>query len=131
MAKKVERSNPITLAGPVGKYSHVTKISRDADIYTFSGQIGTDQEGEIPDTLNEQIVNTFDNIKHVLKSQNLSADDVIKVNIWATEQIDWDNVFYPAWDQFFEKEYPSMTVAYISALGLPELKLEIEIWAAK
>ncbi len=32
---------------------------------------------------------------------------------------------------FFGKPFPSMTVAYINALGLEEIKLEIEIWAAK
>jgi len=29
------------------------------------------------------------------------------------------------------KPSPSMTVAYVDALGLEEIKLEIEIWAAK
>ncbi|MRQ97772.1 RidA family protein, partial [Bacillus anthracis] len=28
-------------------------------------------------------------------------------------------------------QYPAMTIGYISELGLPEIKIEIEIWAAK
>lgn len=128
--KAVTRSNPSTLSAPVGNYSHVTKISGNADIYTFSGQIGTNKDGELPENFNEQVVNTFKNIKAVLESQELEADDVIKVNIWATEEIDWD-AFYAVWNTFFGEVYPSMTIGYISALGLPEIKLEIEIWAAK
>lgn len=31
----------------------------------------------------------------------------------------------------FGSDYPAMTVGYISELGLPEIKIEIEIWAAK
>ncbi|WP_018108601.1 hypothetical protein [Bacteroides propionicifaciens] len=61
----------------------------------------------------------------------MDADNVTKVNIWAIEEIDWDNVFYPLWDDLFGSNYPSMTIGYISALGMPEIKIEIEIHAAK
>ncbi len=80
--------------------------------------------------MNEQVYNTFRNIEQILKSQNLTSDDVIKVNIWATEEIDWD--FLDArWENLFGTIYPSMTIAYVKALGLPELKIEVEIWASK
>ncbi|WP_420871376.1 hypothetical protein [Lysinibacillus xylanilyticus] len=48
----------------------------------------------------------------------------------ATEEIDWDD-FYQQWESMFGNPYPSMTIAYITALGLPDIKLEIDIWAAK
>lgn len=115
----------------VGNYSHVTIIPKNAQLYTFSGQIGTDSDGELPESYEEQIKNTFNNIKTVLESQDLDADNVTKVNIWAIEEIDWDNVFYPLWDDLFGSNYPSMTIGYISALGMPEIKIEIEIHAAK
>ena len=100
-------------------------------IYTFSGQIGADESGNLPDSYTKQIENTFVNLDKVLNSQSLTADDVIKVNIWATEEIDWENVFDPMWNKFFGNTYPSMTIAYVKALGLPEIKIEIEILAAK
>ncbi|MFD2556343.1 RidA family protein [Sphingobacterium tabacisoli] len=128
--QKVVRLNPRHVPAPVGNYSHVTVIPRNSDLYTFSGQIGIDINGTIPDSINEQVVYTFDNIATLLKGQGLSPDDVIKVNIWATEEIDWDFMDV-AWEKLFGKIYPSMTIAYITALGLPELKIEIEIWAAK
>jgi len=130
MSTKIQRLNPSTLAAPVGRYSHVTVVPKGANLYTFSGQIGTDAMGNIPDTFNAQVQNTFMNIIQVLASQNLQAEDVIKVNIWATQEIDWD-FFYEVWDNTFGTDYPSMTVGYITALGLPEIQLEIEIWAAK
>lgn len=128
--KKIIRLNPKNISAPVGRYSHVTIIPKDSTLYTFSGQIGTDSEGVIPETINEQVYNTFRNIEQILENQNLASNDVIKVNIWATEEIDWD--FLDAkWEKLFGKNYPSMTIAYVKALGLPELKIEIEIWAAK
>lgn len=116
--------------GPVGNYTHITKIPRNSELYVTSGQIGVDQNGNIPDSMNEQIKNTFDNIQTVLQSEELTSEHIIKVNIWATQKIDWDYL-YEKWSQLFGSDYPAMTVGYISELGLPEIKLEIEIWAAK
>ncbi len=129
-SRKIIRLNPENVPTPVGKYSHITIIPKNSDLYTFSGQIGVDKNGNIPEDLNEQVHNTFKNIKQILESQNLTPDDVIKVNIWATEKIDWD-FLYAEWEALFGQIYPSMTIGYIRALGLPELKIEIEIWASK
>lgn len=130
MNNKPVRTNPRDVKA-VGNYSHVTIVPRNAQLYTFSGQIGADQSGNLPDSYTKQIENTFVNLDKVLNSQSLTADDVIKVNIWATEEIDWENVFDPMWNKFFGNTYPSMTIAYVKALGLPEIKIEIEILAAK
>ncbi|WP_053373468.1 RidA family protein [Paenibacillus sp. FJAT-27812] len=125
----IKRYNPSNIAKPVGSYSHVTKISRDAEMYVFSGQIGIDQNQNIPDDFNQQVTNTMNNIVEILSSQKLTPDHVIKINIWATEEIDWDH-FYAIWHNVFGPTPPSMTVAYITALGLPELKIELDVWAA-
>ncbi|MEK8129230.1 RidA family protein [Paenibacillus filicis] len=125
----VQRYNPEHIAKPVGSYSHVTKISRNAELYVFSGQIGIDSNNVIPDDFNQQVTNTMNNIVDLLSSQNLTPDHVVKINIWATEEINWDH-FYGIWNQVFGPTPPSMTVAYISGLGLPELKIELDVWAA-
>ena len=129
-ARKILRLNPESLPSPVGNYSHVTVIPKNSDLYTFSGQVGVDLNGDIPNSLNEQVQNTFKNMEGVLASQGLLPDNVIKVNIWATQEIDWD-FLYSQWESFFGKTYPSMTIGYLKGLGLPELKIEIEILAAK
>lgn len=123
------RKNPSTVPAPVGEYSHVTVIPKNSTLYTFSGQIGIDFEGNIPGNHQRQVENTFKNIKRVLESEGLNASDVIKVNIWSVDEIDW-NHFDKVWNDFFIVN-PSMTIAYISALGLPEIKIEIEILTAK
>ncbi|MDR2223772.1 MAG: RidA family protein [Flavobacteriaceae bacterium] len=128
--QQVLRTTPTIVARPVGNYSHITIVPKNATIYTFSGQIGLDQEGNIPSDFNAQVNHTFNNISQLLISQELSEEEVIKVNIWATKLIDWE-YFDQVWKTFFKSGNPSMTIAYITALGLPEIDLEIEIWAAK
>ncbi|MEC0246420.1 RidA family protein [Paenibacillus chitinolyticus] len=127
---KITRKNPAGMCSPVGNYTHITKIPRNAELYVTSGQIGADRNGKIPDSMNEQIRYTFDNIQTVLHAEELSSEHIIKVNIWATQKIDWD-FLYEKWAELFGLNYPAMTIGYISELGLPELKIEIEIWAAK
>lgn len=125
----VQRYNPENIAKPVGGYSHVTKISRNAEWYVFSGQVGVDMNEHIPSDFNQQVTNTMGNIVAILASQKLTPDHVVKVNIWATEEIDWDH-FYGVWNQTFGVTPPSMTIAYVQGLGLPELKIELDVWAA-
>lgn len=127
---KIIRKNPAGVPEPVGNYTHMTKIPRNAELYVTSGQIGVDQNGKLPGSLEMQITNTFQNIRAVLESEELSSDNIIKVNIWATEKIDWD-FMYDEWSAMFGNDYPAMTVGYITELGWPEIKIEIEIWAAK
>ncbi|WP_062197393.1 RidA family protein [Massilibacterium senegalense] len=128
--EKITRKNPTSIPAPVGNYTHITKIPRNAELYVTSGQVGVDGNGQFPQTMNEQVSNTFINIKTVIDSEDLSAENIIKVNIWATEEIDWE-FFDSEWEQLFGNDYPAMTIGYIAELGLPEIKIEIEIWAAK
>ncbi|MGE5702047.1 MAG: RidA family protein [Clostridia bacterium] len=127
---QIIRKNPVGMVGPVGNYTHITKIPRNSELYVTSGQIGIDQNGTFPDNMNEQIKNTFDNIIAVLNSEDLTSENIIKVNIWATQKIDW-GYLDAEWEGLFGTNYPAMTIGYISELGLPEIKIEIEIWAAK
>ncbi|WP_010496759.1 RidA family protein [Paenibacillus elgii] len=127
---KIVRKNPAGMPHPVGNYTHITKVPRNAELYVTSGQIGVDRNGSIPEPMNEQIKNTFDNIKTVLHSEELTSENIIKVNIWATQKIDWDYLD-AEWEALFGNNYPAMTIGYISELGLPEIKIEIEVWAAK
>lgn len=126
----ITRKNPKGMPEPVGKYTHITKIPRNSELYVTSGQVGVDKNGRFPESMNDQIRNTFSNIQSVLDSEGLTAANIIKVNIWAVEKIDWDYL-YSEWDELFGQTYPAMTIGYISELGLPEIKIEIEIWAAK
>lgn len=130
MNNKITRKNPIQVPSPVGNYSHLTIIPKDATIYALSGQIGVGVNGELPSSLTEQVKNTLKNIQLILEAEGLNADNVVKANIWATEEIDWVD-FDQQWETMFGNPYPSMTIAYITALGLPDIKLEIDIWAAK
>ncbi len=97
----VNRLNSSKISKAVGNYTHITKIEPNATFYTFSGQVGADLDGNFPVEFNKQVNNTFLNISNLLKSIDLTPNNVIKINIWATEEIDWD-YFYKVYDDFLE-----------------------------
>lgn len=96
----------------------------------LSGQVGVDLHGNLSPELNEQVKNALENIKRILESESVSVDNVIKINIWATEGMDWQ-YFYHVWEEFHGGIPPATTIAYVPALGSAALKVEIEAWAAK
>lgn len=97
----VSRLNSSKISKAVGNYTHITKIEPNATFYTFSGQVGADLDGNFPVEFNEQVNNTFLNISNLLKSIDLTPNNVIRVNIWTTEEIDWD-YFDKVYDDFLE-----------------------------
>ncbi|RAT97341.1 GNAT family N-acetyltransferase [Brevibacillus sp. Leaf182] len=127
---KVQRKNPSTVASPMGAYTHLTVVPKGADLLVLSGQVGMDLHGELPTDMKEQVENTLQNILRNFKSESVTADHIIKINIWATEEMDWKH-FNQVWEKFHGGTPPAMTMSYVPALAVPSLKVEIEAWAAK
>lgn len=127
---KVQRKNPGTVAPPMGPYTHLTVVPKGADLLILSGQVGMDLHGELPTNMKEQIENTLQNILRNFESESVTADHIIKINIWATEQMDWKH-FNQVWEKFHGETPPAMTMSYVPSLAVPSLKVEIEAWAAK
>lgn len=128
--KKVQRKNPKTVAPPIGLYTHLTSVPNGADLLVLSGQVGTDTHGNLPSDMNKQINNALQNILRILNGESVSAENIVKINIWATEEVGWD-YFHEAWEKFHGGTPPAMTMSYVPSLAVPALKVEIEAWAAK
>ncbi|QNR08980.1 RidA family protein [Macrococcoides canis] len=124
------RKNPFFLSSPLGPYSHLTEVSSNKRLLVTSGQVGCDVLGNIPVGLNEQVENCLNNIQQILVNEGINPSNVLKVNIYATEKLNWD-YFNSKWNLIFSKNNPSMTFVYVPALAMPELKIEIELWCIK
>lgn len=127
---KVIRKNPENVAPPVGAYTHLTLLPRDADILVLSGQVGTDLNGNIPESIEEQLQNALQNITRILSSEGVTPDAIVKINLWFTEQVDRTQ-FVKIWSDFHGGNPPATTLAYVSALAQPTIKVEVEAWAAR
>ncbi len=127
---KIERKNPTDVAPPIGAYSHTTVVPAGSELIVFAGQIGNDATGALPDDTLEQVKNALANVRALLAAEGLDTSHVIKVNFWLTEQVD-RTAFNEAWQAFHEGSPPSTTAAYVAALARPEIRVEVEAWAAR
>lgn len=127
---KIIRKNPETVAPPVGSYSHLSIVPKEAEILVLAGQVGIDSDGNIPVEVEEQLRNALHNVTRILSSEGVGAEGIIKINIWLTESIDRAQ-FTSIWSEFHQGNPPATTMAYVSSLAQPALKVEVEAWAAR
>lgn len=67
--EKITRKNPESMPKPVGHYSHITRVPKGAGLFVTSGQVGTDIDGQIPSSFNDQVTNTFETSKKSLNQK--------------------------------------------------------------
>lgn len=126
----IKKKNPDTVAQPVGAYAHLTVVPRDADILVLAGQVGNDINGELPARVEDQFRLALLNIRNILESEDVDPSNIFKINLWFTDDID-RTFFNEEWSQFFNGAPPSTTFAFVKALAHPDIKIEVEAWAAK
>jgi len=126
----LKRSKPATVAPPLGSYSHLTVIPRDYDLLVLAGQVGIDQEGNVPEDVHEQLALALENARLIMASEGVDETGLVKVNMWLTEQIDRPR-YVAIWDAFRSGQEPSATLGYVAALTQPKYKVEVEVIAAR
>ncbi len=127
---EIKKANPNNVSPPIAAYHHVTVIPKEADLIVLSGQIGNDKDGVLPKDIEKQFANALANIKAILESEDVDVKNIFKINFWLTETI--DRKFYvEKWNEFHNGNPPATTLAYVTALANPDIKIEIEAWAAR
>lgn len=111
-----------------GPYSPVLEIECSR-LVVISGQAALDMKGHvIGATIEEQAKVTLDNCRHQLATAGCTFDDVFKVTVYMKDLEQWGR-----FNAIYEKEIPAprpVRTAVQTGL-LPDLLVEIEMWAAK
>lgn len=111
-----------------GPYSPVLEVDARC-LVVISGQVAVDRDGAVTGTTIEaQTTATLANCAGHLASAGCSPDDVFKVNVYLSDIGDWDR-FNKVYQAFFSPPLPVRTA--VQAVLLPELLVEIEMWAVK
>ena len=110
-------------APPLGAYSHGWRAG--GFIYvTGTGPIGPDGK-VVGETIEEQTHKTIDNIEAVLRAEDASLSDVIKVNVHLI-----DTNLFPrynkAYQERFTPPYPARTTVGSDLHQVPGMMIEIE-----
>ena len=79
---RATRSNPDTVATPMGTYSQAVRVETgDAVWIHVSGQIAIDREGSLvgPGDLRAQTRQVFENLKAILEANGATFADAVKI----------------------------------------------------
>jgi enamine deaminase RidA (YjgF/YER057c/UK114 family) len=121
----IERLMLDGLPEPVSHYCHVT---RAGNLVWVSGTVGIAADGTIPADVVEQTELAIASMDACLKAVGGGAENVVKVTVYLTDVADRAKI-NPVRQRYFGPHRPASTLVEVSALILPELKVEIDMQA--
>ena len=110
---------------PVSHYCHVV---RAGNLIWVSGALGVAADGSVPDDVAAQTELALASIDACLTAAGAGAANVVKVNVYLTDINDRAKV-NPARQRYFGEHRPASTLVGVTALVLPNAKVEIEATA--
>ena len=110
--------------------AHGVEVPPGTRLLFTNGQVGTNPDGITPESTSDQTEIVFERLKAILKRSRMSLSDVVRFNIYLTDQSDVKTVFAIR-DRIMGAHKPAATILVVKGLARPELKVEIELIAAK
>lgn len=128
--------NPTGLFNPqYNGFSHIAKISSGKNLYYFSGQWASNEDGNlVSEDFEKQVRKVVSNIKIALSAADLSIDDVIKQTVYIVDfTLQKKKILIDVASKEWQTKYlPASTFVPLPLLATaPECLIEIEIIAAK
>jgi 2-iminobutanoate/2-iminopropanoate deaminase len=128
---RATRSNPDTVAAPVGTYSQAVRVETgDAVWIHVSGQIAIDREGKLvgPGDLRAQTRQVFENLRAILEAHGATFADVVKIGTYLTTLDDLAGM-REVRSEYLTSEPPASTAVQVVALVVPDTSIEIDLVA--
>lgn len=122
--------NPNTIHTPVAPYVHQIEITGTNRWLTFSGQLGMDVNGKVPENPLEQLKLALENIKRNLEAAEMEVKDLTKLVFYLVGDFE-ANQRRKVIGDFLGEHLPCTTMVYVVALASPAFKVEIDAWACK
>ena len=128
---RATRSNPDTVAAPMGTYSQAVRIETgDAVWIHVSGQIAIDREGSLvgPGDIRAQTRQVFENLKAILEANGATFADAVKIGTYLITLDDLTGM-REVRSEYLTSEPPASTAVQVVALVVPDALIEIDLVA--
>jgi 2-iminobutanoate/2-iminopropanoate deaminase len=129
---RATRSNPQTVAAPIGTYSQAVRVETgDAVWISISGQIAIDIEGNLvgPGDLRAQTRQVFENLNAILEANGATFADVVKIGTYLTTLDDLAGM-REVRGEYLTAEPPASTAVQVVALVVADAMIEVDLLAA-
>lgn len=124
------KRNPETVHSPFSTYSHQIELVGESRLLALSGQIGVDSEGNLVDGVARQLKLAWKNVGENLLAANMGYEHVVKLTVYLVHECIDTADRRRLFNEVFNGVAPCMTVVYVSALGDPSMKVELDVWAS-
>jgi reactive intermediate/imine deaminase len=128
---RATRSNPDTVAAPMGTYSQAVRVETGDTVWIHvSGQIAIDLEGTLvgPGDVRAQTRQVFENLKAILEANGATFADAVKIGTYLTTLDDLAGM-REVRSEYLTADPPASTAVQIVALVVPEALIEIDLVA--
>jgi enamine deaminase RidA (YjgF/YER057c/UK114 family) len=126
----MQQCNRDGVAAPISTYRHAIEVPPGARWITVSGQVGVDAAGVLaPDTATQSEL-TWQNIARTLESAGMGVTDIVKMTTYLVDRADFAT-YGAVRTKFLGDHRPTSTLVYVSGLVKPEMKVEVEVQAAR
>ena len=122
--------NPDSIRAPFSNYSHGVEVPAGARTVYFSGQLGCDAEGHVPEDFASQLRNVYANIEAVLNDGDMELGDIVKMTSFMIRREDIP-VAREVRKEVFGDHEPAHTLLLISGLASPDFLIEVEGFACR
>lgn len=122
--------NPDGIAAPLAAYHHGIEVPAGAKWLHTSGQVGITPDGKIAEGFEAQARAAMASLTAILKDAGMDWPDVVKVNLFITDPADIP-ALRKVRSEFQGDAKPGSTLLVVAGLASPDLKVEIELIAAK
>ncbi len=109
--------------------AHGVEVAPGTRMLFTNGQVGTRPDGTTPETTADQTEVVFARLQAILAASAMGFQDVVRLNIYLTEQSDAPTVVSIR-DRILGGHKPAATILVVNGLARPGLKVEIEAIAA-
>ena len=122
--------NPVSIRAPFANYSHAVEVTTPGRMVFASGQLGVSPDDTVPEDAEAQAVLCFENIKAILAEAGMTLDDVVRFTAYVT-----DRAYFPVYgavrSRYVAGNAFASTLVIVSGFTRPELKVEVEVTAAR
>ena len=112
-------------------YSHAIEVPVGHRLLLISGQIGIAPDGRLHTDFAAQCSQAMTNVEALLAAAELRIQDVVKVTYYLTDAADLPALTALRQQRWSSDNPPAVTTLVVAALARPELRVEIEVTAAK
>ena len=130
----INRYNPDSIAPPFSPYSQGVEVPPGARTIYVAGQVGVRPDGSVPEDMEEQTAQAFQNIQSILREKDMDLVDLVETRTYMVSKDDMPGYRAGRAKVFGDGEgapRPAAALVYVAGLAQPQWKIEICAIAAK